>query len=141
MSRANRLGLLALAAAVIVAAFIVLRPDGSDEASRPSPDERQAPGTAGGGEPDRAPRSRRVEPVPVLEAGRVKTIAVPKGEQVRLAVRSRTDEEVHVHGYDIVRAAPAGRTVRLRFLARLEGVFEIELERSGEQIGRLRVEP
>jgi hypothetical protein len=29
----------------------------------------------------------------------------------------------------------------VRFPARIEGIFEIELERSGTQIGSLRVEP
>jgi hypothetical protein len=46
-----------------------------------------------------------------------------------------------VHGYNIVRSAPAGRTVLVRFRARLDGIFEIELERSHTQLGRLEVRP
>ena len=60
---------------------------------------------------------------------------------MRFRVRAEEDEEVHVHGYDITKRAPAGRTVSVRFPAKLEGVFEIELEHSKTQIARLRVEP
>ena len=46
-----------------------------------------------------------------------------------------------MHGYDVLKAAPAGRTVRLSFAASIEGIFEIELERSGTVIGKLKFEP
>ena len=141
MSRAHRLGLLALAAAVAVAAFIVLRPDDDRQPSRPASEGEQTPGSTAGRERQAASPRRRAEPVPVLRAGRVQTVVARKGERVRFAARSTTNDEVHVHGYDVVRAAPAGSTVRVSFVARLEGVFEVELERSKTPIGRVRVEP
>ena len=63
------------------------------------------------------------------------------GEVVRFRVRSSVPEEIHVHGYDITSPVEAGATTRLAFKARLEGIFEIELHNSGEQIGKLVVEP
>ena len=63
------------------------------------------------------------------------------GDTVRFAAKSSTDEEVHVHGYDISKDAPAGKTIRMSFEADIEGIFEIEFERSAVPIASLRVEP
>jgi hypothetical protein len=46
-----------------------------------------------------------------------------------------------VHGYDAVKDVPAGGTVRFSFPARIEGVFEVELEGRKQQIAELRVSP
>ena len=46
-----------------------------------------------------------------------------------------------MHGYDIAKDVPAGGSVRFGFPAKLEGVFEVELEDREEQIAELRVSP
>jgi len=46
-----------------------------------------------------------------------------------------------VHGYDLKKDVPAGGTVRFSFPARIEGVFEAELEGRKEQIAQLTVNP
>jgi hypothetical protein len=60
---------------------------------------------------------------------------------VRFTVTSDVAEEVHVHGYDILKEVAPGAPARFRFEATFEGIFEVELERSGEPILELRVEP
>jgi hypothetical protein len=71
----------------------------------------------------------------------VQRLEYEKGERVRFVVRSDVTDEVHVHGYDISRDVAAGGRVAFGFPARLEGVFEIELEARHEQIAELRVNP
>jgi hypothetical protein len=66
---------------------------------------------------------------------------VDKDEPVTLRVTSDVADEVHVHGYDISKDVPAGGTVRFSFPARIEGVFEVELEGRKQQLAELRVSP
>ena len=74
-------------------------------------------------------------------AGGVKELSYDSGERVRFVVTSDVADEVHVHGYDVSKDVPAGGSVRFSFPAKLEGVFEVELEELGEQIAELRVSP
>jgi hypothetical protein len=60
---------------------------------------------------------------------------------VRFGVHSDTDEEIHVHAYEIERAVPAGKTITVSFKATITGIVEIEFHGSGEQIGELTVDP
>ena len=140
MTGAQRLGLLAVGAAIAVAAFLVLRPDEEQDGSPTTAGEERRRAVPGrDARPQDQPRS---EPAPpLLLAGAVKTLEVRTGEHVRFPVRAREDDEVHAHGYDVKKKVPAGRTVAVRFPATLEGVFEIELDRSKTQIARLKVEP
>ncbi len=73
--------------------------------------------------------------------GGVEELSYDAGERVRFVVTSDVSDEVHVHGYDIVKDVRAGGSARFSFPARLEGVFEVELEGRGEQIAELRVSP
>ena len=73
--------------------------------------------------------------------GGVQELEFSAGEEVRFAVRSTTADEVHIHGYDISEELPAGRPVVVSFPADIEGIFEVELHESGEQIAELRVNP
>jgi heme/copper-type cytochrome/quinol oxidase subunit 2 len=73
--------------------------------------------------------------------GGIAEIDVNKGDEVRFKVKSAIAEEIHVHGYDLMKDVPAGGTVTFAFPAELEGIFEAELEGEAEQILELRVEP
>src|SRR5215207_480839 len=86
-------------------------------------------------------RLPRPSPGPLLTAEEVQQFEVRQGETVRFRVRAASDEEVHVHGYDILREVPARRTVRVSFPAELTGVYEIEFEPSARQIGLLTIQP
>jgi hypothetical protein len=76
----------------------------------------------------------------VPEGGPVR-IAARSGETLRFAVVSDTADELHVHGYDILRPLEPGERVELEIRADLEGIFEAELHGSGEPVARLVVEP
>ena len=57
-------------------------------------------------------------------------------------IRSSVDEEMHLHGYDITKPLPAGKTVTVTIPdPQITGIFEIELHGTGEQIAELRVDP
>jgi len=73
--------------------------------------------------------------------GGVTEITVHQGDEVRFKVESAIAEEIHVHGYDLMKDVAAGGTVSFEFPAELEGIFEAELEGQAEQILELRVEP
>jgi hypothetical protein len=56
-------------------------------------------------------------------------------------VRSSVADEVHVHGYDLMKDVEPGKTVTFSFPADITGIFEVELEGAGKQIAQLRVDP
>lgn len=66
---------------------------------------------------------------------------VTEGDRVVIVVKSDVADEVHLHGYDIMRDVAAGGTARIAFKAALPGRFEVELEQRGVQIADLTVEP
>ncbi|HWC25153.1 MAG TPA: hypothetical protein VG474_01095 [Solirubrobacteraceae bacterium] len=150
VSGAARIGLVAAAVAVLVLAFMLLAP-GEDDEPGDGVGARTATLPPAGGE---AAETTRAAPPPAAPAfapirvragrplGGVQTITVRRGERARIEVSSPdTTDEVHVHGYDISRQLNAGGRARLSFEADAEGVYEIELEGSHTQIGRLVVEP
>jgi hypothetical protein len=73
--------------------------------------------------------------------GGIAQLTYNKGEQVRFKVDSDVSEEVHMHGYDIMKDVKAGGSVSFDFPATIEGVFEAELEGRKEQILELTVNP
>ena len=84
-------------------------------------------------------------PTIVVENGKpvggVRSLTYNKGEQVRFRVDSDVSDEVHVHGYDIMKDVKAGGSVDFDFPANIEGLFEAELEGRKEQIVELTVNP
>ena len=84
-------------------------------------------------------------PTIVVENGKpvggIQDLTYNKGEQIRFVVASDVSDEVHVHGYDIMKDVKAGGSVRFVFPASIEGVFEAELEGRKEQIIQLTVNP
>jgi hypothetical protein len=73
--------------------------------------------------------------------GGVRDLTYNKGEQIHFVVDSDVSDEVHMHGYDIMKDVEAGGTVSFDFPASIEGVFEAELEGRKEQIVELTVNP
>ena len=66
--------------------------------------------------------------------GGIAQLTYNKGEEVRFKVDSDVSDEVHMHGYDIMKDVKAGGSVSFDFPATIEGVFEAELEGRKEQI-------
>lgn len=139
MSRSVRLAFLAVAGVIAIAAVVLIGRGGDDEAEAPATTTTQAsapaPATTTTDAPKPAPKP------PLLKPGAVRTIESNKGDTIRFRVRTPTAEEVHVHGYDREFELEAGVTRTISFPATIDGIFEIELHGSGEQIGSLRVEP
>jgi hypothetical protein len=73
--------------------------------------------------------------------GGIAQLIYNKGEEVRFKVDSDVSDEVHMHGYDIMKDVKAGGSVSFDFPATIEGVFEAELEDRKEQILELTVNP
>ncbi len=153
MSRTQRTALVAAALVVLVAGFFVLRPSDNDptptadttaqtvDAAAP-PASTQATDTVEQATTRTTTLKPEAQPkAPLLTTAKVTEIEVEKGDTVRFRAVSSAGDEVHVHGYDISKDAPAGKTISMSFKADLEGIFEIEFEHSGTEIGRLKVTP
>ena len=88
--------------------------------------------------------SKPPPPAPKVMLVRINTSAVtratiPKGRQVVLVISGPAGEEVHLHGYDVMRDIGPDGMVRLPFRATIPGRFEVELEASRRQIADLTV--
>jgi hypothetical protein len=130
-SRTGRVALGAVVVVVAVVLLIVLKNGGG---------EAGGGGTRAGGKPGRAAVTtiviRHGKPV-----GGIAQLTYNEGERVRFKVESDVGDEVHVHGYDIMKDVKAGGSVSFDFPATIEGLFEAELEKRKEQILELRVNP
>jgi hypothetical protein len=73
--------------------------------------------------------------------GGIRELTYSKGQRVLFRVDSDVSDEVHMHGYDIMKDVKAGGSVTFDFPATIEGVFEAELEGRKEQILELTVNP
>jgi hypothetical protein len=148
VSRSARIIAVVVTLAVLVGAFILARPKGDDDktatATQTQPIASPPQSTTTGVTPPPPPqpeftqiRVRGGKPV-----GGVKRIELTKGDQARIEVSSPdTTDEIHLHGYDLKRDLKAGASVRFSFVANADGIYEIELEGAGVQIGELVVEP
>ena len=72
-------------------------------------------------------------------AGGVQHFSATKGDRVVLRVRADVEDEVHIHGYDLMLDVTPGRPVQIQFTANIAGRFEIELEDAGTPIAELEV--
>ena len=150
MSRAQRLTFLAIAVVIAVVAVVLLTSGGSDDEDAETTSATATPTATATAEAPEAEATETHTPTPtptpkpqptLLQTGKVAKLRFAEGETVRFRVRSDTDEEIHVHGYDRTEAIPAGKTVTVTFPAEITGIFEIEFHGSGELIGQLRVDP
>jgi len=74
-------------------------------------------------------------------AGGVKTVRLKKNEWILLIVQADVSDEVHVHGYDVMRDIAPGGPAQIRLRATLVGRFEVELEDRKLRILELEVRP
>ena len=71
--------------------------------------------------------------------GAARLVPVKKGSVVRLVVTSDVTDEIHLHTYDKSVGIAAGKSAALTFRASIAGTFEVELEKRGLRLTRLRV--
>ena len=142
---------------VVIAAFATLEVS-EDEATMPDGHEASPDGThdhhdhdhdhdhGSAGEPTRydadladAGQTITLDAVGGVPVGGVRRVEVDLGSVVALMVTSDAAEEVHVHGYDILRAVSAGNPAHFAFTAEIPGVFEVEFEGSGRLLLLLEI--
>ena len=149
LSTVQRLALIAGAVAVLVVGYLLLK-GGSDDSSKNSSATTgtAAQGTATSGDgTSSTPAKPAAPPVPTVRvvdakpAGGIKKLNFSKGDQIRFRVVSDTADEIHVHGYDLMKDVPAGGSVAFSFKGSIDGRFVVELENHGQQIAELDVAP
>jgi hypothetical protein len=130
---------------VVVAAvlFAVLRDDGEGKSESEKVDKTTAPAQTTN-TADNTVTKPEITTIVIKNGkpvGGIADLTYDKGEQVRFKVDSDVSDEIHVHGYDIMKDVEAGGSVTFDFPATIEGIFEAELEGRGEQILELTVNP
>ena len=151
MSRGQRLGLVGVAAAIAVIAFVVLRP-GDDDNDKTGAATTTAAQTA----PERTTATTPTTPTTPAEpeavrasievrgggpVGSPKTISATRGERVEITVSVDEPQELHLHGYDITLEATPAKPARFAFTAKLEGVYELESHDTEAKLASIEVKP
>jgi FtsP/CotA-like multicopper oxidase with cupredoxin domain len=152
MDKRQRITLLGIAAAIaVVAVVIALVSGGGDDdggdtttATQATQTEQEQQDTTAQTPTETTPP----EPEPTLirvkggeAVGGVEDIEVSKGDRVEIDVTADAADEAHLHGYDITKELAPGKTAKFRFKADIEGVFELELHNSGNQLAKITVKP
>jgi hypothetical protein len=92
-------------------------------------------------EPAPPPAPPTVRVVDAKPQGGIKKLNFDKGDQIRFRVVSDTADEIHVHGYDLMKDVAQGGSVTFSFKGSIDGRFVVELEDHKEQIAELDVQP
>jgi hypothetical protein len=138
----RRLVIVAAGLAVAVVLFLVLRHDDDDGSAQPGTSSTTMVTETTPTPPPALPPPQRVVRVQlVVKGGRpvggVRNVTVAKGRRVMLFVTSDVAEEVHLHGYNLMRDVVPGETAQLTFRATIVGTVEVELEQSGVPLARI----
>jgi hypothetical protein len=133
------IGLATLAAVVIL--FIVFTGGDDDNDNKGSTTTTQAAQSTTTTQTQTVAATQQITIRGGKPVGGVKKLDYKKGDQVKFIVTSDVADEIHVHGYDLMKDVPAGGSVQFSFPASIEGVFEIELEGRKQQIAQLKVSP
>jgi heme/copper-type cytochrome/quinol oxidase subunit 2 len=154
MSTGARIGVVVATIAVLVLAFVLLSPEADKDSNTAQTPTTTAPATTSEAPAttattatappaaDHEPAFQTIRVTGGQPSGGIKKITLKQNATARIRVSSPdTSDEIHLHGYDLKRDLKAGGSVRFEFKADAEGIFEIELEGAGVQIGELTVEP
>jgi hypothetical protein len=120
LSGRQRALIIAVAIVVLVGGYLLIRGGGNDDGN-------------GGGTTVRVVNAKP-------EAG-IKKLEFKKGDQVRFTVVSDTADEIHIHGYDLMKDVEKGGSVSFSFKGSIDGRFVVELEDHKQQIAELDVTP
>jgi hypothetical protein len=150
LSNLQRLAIVIGAIVVLVVAYVVFS-GGSDDAKKDttqpastqpsSTQSTDANGTTTATEPAAPPAPPTVRVVNAKPQGGVQKLNFNKGDQIRFRIVSDTADEIHVHGYDLMKDVPKGGSVTFSFKGSIDGRFVVELEGHKEQIAELDVAP
>lgn len=148
-SNAARAAVAGLSLVAIVVLFVVLS-GGEDEGGSTTTTEVEETTTAviDQDKPDKPAKPVEAEPqVPVVELvngepkGGPTDLEFEKGDEVRFDAESDTEQELHIHGYDIYEDIVPGKTTKVSFPAEIDGIFEIESHSTGVIVAELTVTP
>jgi hypothetical protein len=120
LSGRQRALLIAVAIVVLVGGYLLIR---------------------GGGDKSDSGGGATVRVVNAKPQGGVKRLEFKKGDQVNFKVVSDTADEIHVHGYDLMKDVEKGGSVSFSFKGSIDGRFVVELEDHKQQIAELDVTP
>ena len=117
MSNRGRAGVIALAVAIVVVAFVALKPTDDNKKSN---DQKTSVTNAGGSkEPTATAPSAPAPPREItlkggVPQGGIKSIKYQKGDDVRLLViTDEKSDQLHLHGYDIEKSREGGQAGQL----------------------------
>jgi hypothetical protein len=151
MSRSQRFTFLGIAVVIAVVAVVIILAAGgggddsgtqasATQTATPTPTQDQSEAAPQDAETPTPTPTPKPQP-PLLKGGKVTRLEFKEGDTVKFRVVSPVAEEVHIHGYDIAKDLEPNQEITVSFPATIEGIFDIEYEHAGEQIGELRVEP
>jgi FtsP/CotA-like multicopper oxidase with cupredoxin domain len=123
---------LAVAVAILVGLFLAFAPKKAD--SRSAPSVPLAPAPQAGTTVEIKVHDGRLAAGPAV-------IKLKQGDQVTLRVTSDSNDELHVHGYDLHLNLIAGQPAQLSFTADHSGRFEYELHHAHTDLGAFEVYP
>ena len=141
--------ILAAAVVVVAALFVVLRPNDDDESSAGTATTTETTVTTPTvttpvvPQPPQPPPPARVRVTVkngLPEGGPVR-VTVARNRRVVLAVTSDVVDELHLHGYDLMRDVAPGQPATLTFRATIVGTVEAELEERGVRIATITTKP
>lgn len=66
-------------------------------------------------------------------------VQIPLGTRVQLLITSDTEDDAHVHGYDLTLDLAADKQAELEFIADVAGDFVVELHGAGQLLCDLQV--
>lgn len=149
----RKLGLSLAALAVVLAAalFVVLRDEGDADGGESTvaqsttttttPDETTTQETTTREQKPQKPEVATIVVQGGEPVGGLQDLRFVEGEQIRFRVESDTEDEIHLHGYDVTEAVAPGDPAEFDLEATIPGVFEAELHHAVTQIAEIRVDP
>ena len=144
LSGRQRAALIVGAIAVLVVAYVLIQGGSDDDGDNAATPATQSTTSTQSTNTEEAPAEPAIPTVRVVDAkpqGGVKKLEFDKGDQIRFKVVSDTADEIHVHGYDLMKDVAKGGSVSFSFKGSIDGRFVVELEDHEEQIAELDVAP
>jgi len=143
MSSRQRIGLVVAAAVVAIAAVVIIVATSDNKSKSDSNTTAAQTTTTGSGGKTSAQPGPEVEKITVKNGtadGGIQSFSVKEGDQVDLVVDTDEPHPIHIHGYDILKQATPTKPAEFKFKADRTGVYEIEIEDTSTQIGKLTVQ-
>ena len=124
---------LLLVAIAAIVYFAIVKPDSSNQ-GQPRSTTTKTRTTA-------PPSPNKLKVANGVPAQPEQQIKVTQGDRVQIEVDSDSPVEIHLHGYDIEKMADSTEPAHFNFIAKLTGIFDIELHPGDQKLAELVVNP